>query len=111
MVDDDIDIFSPDFLYPANMRERKETKIEKPTPKTLAEKRKIYKEEAKKRSIRRKINHIRVTDEYVQSLERQIVDAKTYLAVKNLDSDFNEFTNKFKERQNEKKDKEENNKS
>ena len=48
MVDDDIDIFSPDFLYHANMRERKETKIEKPTPKTLAEKRKSIKKRLRK---------------------------------------------------------------
>jgi hypothetical protein len=110
MVDDDIDIFSPDLLYPSSMRERKETIIEKPVPKTLAEKRKIYQEEAKTRSIKRKINHLRITDDYVRSLERQVVDAKTYLAVKDLNTDFNEFTNKYKEKQNGKKGKEENNK-
>lgn len=43
----------------------------------------------------------------MQGLEKEVVEARTYLAVKNLKEDFNEFTNKYKkEPKNEKDDKE-----
>ncbi len=55
-----------------------------------------YQKAAKERSDKRKVNHIRATDTYVQSIENELVNARVYLSVKNLKEDFNEFTNKYK---------------
>jgi len=72
------------------------------------ERRKYYrqksKESAEQRRIDRAIQRYRAEDSYVKSIERQLVDAKTYLAVKNLDEDFNSFNKQLKERQRAKKE-------
>ena len=102
----DINIFDPKYLYPSEVREEK-PKEKKQHEMTAVERRLHYKKQAQERSDRRKINHIRATDTYVQGLEIEVVEARTYLAVKNLKEDFNEFTNKYKkEPKNEKDDKE-----
>ena len=105
---DDLDIFNPEYIYPSEIRgDRPKPVEEKKLPLTREEQRKLHKQQAQERSDRRRINHIRATDSYVQSLEKEIVQSRTYLAVKNLKEDFNEFTNKYKkEPKNEKDDKE-----
>jgi|MDTC01.2.fsa_nt_gb hypothetical protein len=67
---------------------------------TKAEQRAFRNQQSENRKIVRRVNQIRATDEYVKSLERQLVDHKTFTAVRNLDEDFNNFTKTFKERQN-----------
>ena len=92
----EIDIFDPKYLYPSEVREEK--------PQTKSELRQQYQKVAKERSDKRKVNHIRATDTYVQSIENELVNARVYLSVKNLKEDFNEFTNKYKVNKNGKED-------
>ena len=99
----DINIFDPKYLYPSEVREEKPKQKEQHEM-TAVEKRLAYKKKVQERSDKRKINHIRATDSYVQSIESELVQARTYLAVKNLKEDFNEFTNKYKVKKNEKED-------
>ncbi len=63
----------------------------------------VYKNESEKRKVTRQVNIIRATDEYIRGLERQVVDTKTYLAVKDLNEDFNDFTTKYRNRDDAKK--------
>ena len=108
---DEIDIFDPKYLYPSNVKDKKETGLEAKSKSLLQmtneERKQYYKNESEKGKVRRQLNLVRATDEYVRGLERQVVDTKTYLAVKNLDEDFNDFTTKYRNRHNAKvKDKE-----
>ena len=106
----DIDIFDVSQIYPSNVKrdstpETPEIDLVKINPE---ERRKYYrqksKESAEQRRIDRAIQRYRAEDSYVKSIERQLVDAKTYLAVKNLDEDFNSFNKQLKERQRAKKE-------
>jgi len=104
---DEIDIFDPSYLYPSNVKDKKETGSE-PRSKYLLqmtneERRQHYKNESEKRKVTRQVNIIRATDEYIRGLERQVVDTKTYLAVKDLNEDFNDFTTKYRNRDDAKK--------
>lgn len=104
---DEIDIFDPSYLYHSNVKDKKGTGSE-PRSKSLLqmtneERRQHYKKESEKGKVKRQVNLIRATDEYIRGLERQVVETKTYLAVKNLDEDFNDFTTKYRNRDNAKK--------
>tara|TARA_R110001599_G_scaffold103784_2_gene264084 strand:+ start:196 stop:525 length:330 start_codon:yes stop_codon:yes gene_type:complete len=105
---DDLDIFDPDLIYPSEVRGDKHKPLVK--EKTLTElnpteRRQLYKDESEKRRINRQLDKLRINDQYVRSLERQVVESKTYLAVKDLNTDFNEFTKKYKELKNDKEKK------
>ena len=101
---DEIDIFDPNLIYPSETKlKEKEAERKKEKPSLLISKedyRKQLRDQADRRKTLRHINNVRATDEYVKSLERQVVDAKTYLAVKNLDNDFENFNKQIKERAN-----------
>ena len=99
----DINIFDPKYLYPSEVREEKPKEKEQHEM-TAVEKRLAYKKKVQERSDRRRINHIRATDSYVQSLEKELINARVYLNVKNLKEDFNEFTDKYKAKENDKED-------
>jgi|9_EtaG_2_1085328.scaffolds.fasta_scaffold66922_2 hypothetical protein len=99
----DINIFDPKYLYPSEVREEK-PKEKKQHEMTAVEKRLAYKKKVQERSDNRKINHIRATDSYVQSIENELIQARTYLSVKNLKEDFNEFNNKYGVNKNDKED-------
>ena len=101
---DEIDIFDPNLIYPSETKlKEKEAERKKEKPSLLVSKedyRKQLRDQADRRRTLRHINNVRATDEYVRSLERQVVDAKTYLTVKNLDNDFEKFNKQIKERAN-----------
>lgn len=102
---DDLDIFDPELIYPSEIRgDRPKQVEEKKLPLTKAEQRKLYQAKAKERSDKRRINHIRATDDYVQSLETELINARVYLNVKNLKEDFNKFTDKYKVKENDNED-------
>lgn len=106
----DINIFDVSQIYPSNVK--RDSTPETPeidlVKMNAEERRKYYrqksKESAEQRRIDRAIQRYRAEDSYVKSIERQLVDAKTYLAVKNLDEDFNLFNKQLKERQRAKKE-------
>ena len=104
MVDDDIDIFGADYLYPASLRKpsaREEFKRGTILNMSNEDRRQHFKREAEDRKTIRKLgtqlHKIKATDSYVESLERQVIATKTYLAIKKPDQDFDDFTNKYKE--------------
>ena len=66
----DINIFDPKYLYPSEVREEKPKQKEQHEM-TAVEKRLAYKKKVQERSDKRKINHIRATDSYVQSIESE----------------------------------------
>ena len=101
----DINIFDPKYLYPSEVREEK-PKEKKQHEMTAVEKRLAYKKKVQERSDKRKINHIRATDSYVQSIESELVQARTYLAVKNLKEDFNKFNKQYGVKNDKENDKE-----
>ena len=92
----DIDIFDPIYLYPSETRD-KEPKPRKKLPHEMsaAERRQHYNKKAEEKAIRQRVNLIRATDSYVKSLEEEVVQARTYLSIKNLKEDFNTFNNQY----------------
>jgi len=69
-------------------------KVSKDLAKTKAEHREARKRKRKKR-----------TNNYVESLEKQLVDRMAYMGVKNLNNDYRHFINKQKELKNDKEKK------
>jgi len=101
MVDDPLDIFDPKHIYPTGAgvkkKEEQKEKVKSPYEMNRQELREYYKNKREEDRVKRYVNNLHASDEYVRRLEDQLVTTKAFIKFNNLEPDLEKYKQKVQE--------------